>query len=49
MFKDSISFVERLIEFIKGLIAIKNGFKVNLGFERNQSLGVKLQFLSIEV
>jgi len=34
-----LNFIEGLIEFMKGLIARKNDFKVNLGFN-----GKKLKF-----
>jgi hypothetical protein len=32
MFKDSIKFIKGLIELMKSLIARKNDFEVNLGF-----------------
>jgi hypothetical protein len=32
MFKDSIKFIKGLIELMKSLIATKNDFEVNLGF-----------------
>jgi len=33
MFKDSIKFIKGLIELMKSLIARKNDFEVNLGFD----------------